>query len=91
MTNTEPASSKAEPFVTIPCSVIEYVRTLKLTGTQYAFWLYLLVLDPYGDRWIEVPSPSELAPVFKVDIRTLQRAAQRLDDADLFEFEVIPN
>jgi hypothetical protein len=48
----------------------------------------LITLDPYGDRWIDIPSPEELAALFQVDKRTIQSAAQRIMDANLFDFEV---
>ena len=85
---SQSAESGRQPFVTIPKTLIEYVRSLKLTGTQYDLWLYLYELDPYGDRWIEIPPPDEIATLLRVDPRTIQRAAQRLDDCQLFEFQI---
>jgi hypothetical protein len=75
-------------FVQIPSELIAYVRSLKLTGTQYDLWLYLYSLDPYGDRFVEIPPPKEIAEVLKVDYRTIERAAQRLVDCNLFEFQI---
>jgi DNA-binding MarR family transcriptional regulator len=48
-------------FVQIPFELINYVRSLKLSGTQYDLWLYLYSCDPYGDRFVEIPSPAEIA------------------------------
>jgi hypothetical protein len=75
-------------FIQIPSQLLQYVRSLKLTGTQYDLWLYLFQLDPYGDRFVEVPSPKEIANALQVDYRTIERAAQRLADCNLFEFEI---
>jgi hypothetical protein len=75
-------------FVQIPGELIAYVRSLKLTGTQYDLWLYLYSLDPYGDRFVEIPPPKEIAEVLSVDYRTIERAAQRLVDCNLFEFQI---
>jgi len=77
-----------EPFITIPVSLLAKIRALKLSGTQYDLWLYLYSLDPYGSRWVEIPSPAEIAQVLGVDPRTVQRSAQRLADCKLFEFEI---
>ena len=75
-------------FVQIPFELINYVRSLKLSGTQYDLWLYLYSRDPYGDRFVEIPSPAEIAVELGVNSRTIQRAAQRLQDADLFDFAI---
>lgn len=93
MTNspTDPQPSgvqKPPPFVQIPVWLIDYILTLKLTGTQHDLLLLLWKLDPYGDRWVEVPPPNELAVLLGVDARTIQRAARRLEDCDLFEVEI---
>lgn len=81
-------SGAQQPFVAIPVELVRYVRSLKLTGTQYDLWLYLYELDPFGDRWVEVPPPDEIAIILKVDPRTVERAARRLDDCKLFEFQI---
>lgn len=79
---------KPPQFVQIPKELIRYARTLKLTGTQYDLWLYLWELDPYGDRWVDIPPPVEIAALLSVDPRTVQRAARRLEDCDLFDFQI---
>jgi len=77
-----------EPFVVIPVSLIEYVRERNLSGNQYELWLYLFALDPYGDRFVEMPSPEEIAKTLKCSYRTVERAVQRLKDCDLFDFKI---
>lgn len=88
--NSPPVGTQitAPSFIQIPIELAQYVRTLKLTGTQYDLWLYLFGLDPYGDRFVEVPPPQEIATLLQVDYRTIQRAAQRLEDCHLFEFQI---
>ncbi|WP_146141218.1 hypothetical protein [Stenomitos frigidus] len=96
MTNSAPHSEgykteasgiqKPLQFVQILKDLIRYARTLKLTGTQYDRWLYLWKRGPYGDRWVDIPLPVEIAALLSVDPRTVQRAARRLEDCDLFDF-----
>lgn len=76
------------PFIQIPSNLLAYVRSCRLTGTEYALWLILYELAPTGDRYINIPSPRDLAQELRVDIRTLQRAAKRLEDLGLFTFEI---
>ncbi|MBD1821113.1 hypothetical protein H6F51_01070 [Cyanobacteria bacterium FACHB-DQ100] len=80
--------NSSSTFVQIPIELIRYIRALKLTGTQYALWLYLWEHDPYGDRWVNIPPPAKIAVYLGVDTRTIQRAARRLMDCELFDFEI---
>lgn len=75
-------------FAQIPLDLIRHVRTLKLSGAEYDLWLYLWELDPFGDRWVEIPPPSEIAKHLNVDRRTVQRASSALQEFGLFEFEI---
>ena len=75
-------------FAQIPLELIRYVRSCKLTGTQYNLWLYIYEIDPFGDRWQEIPSPAQIASEFGVNERTIERAAQRLRDLRLIDFEI---
>ncbi len=78
----------AQPtFVQIPIDLIQYARSLNLSGTQYDLWLYLWSKDPFGDRFVNIPSPEEIAAELGANKRTIQRAAQRLSDVDLFDFQ----
>ncbi len=77
-----------ERFIRLPASTVAYARTRKLSGLQYELWLYLCELDPFGDRWVDIPAPSEVATVLCCDIRTVERAARRLQDCDLFDFQI---
>lgn len=76
-------------FIQIPTSLLEEVRSrYRLTASQYRLWLLLWELDPYGGRWIKLPSPREIAQTLGYHVRTIKRAAQRLEDLKLFQFEI---
>ena len=75
-------------FIQIPIALIDYVKLRKLSGIQYTLWLYLYTLDPFGDRYVPIPSPNQIATKLGVSARTIQRAAQRLADLDLFDFNI---
>ncbi len=75
-------------FIQIPIALIDYVKLRKLSGIQYTLWLYLYKLDPFGDRYVPIPSPNAIAAELGSSARTIQRAAQRLADLDLFDFNV---
>jgi DNA-binding MarR family transcriptional regulator len=76
------------PFsVQIPSELLRYVRSRRLTGTEYSLWLYLYELAP-SQNATEIPPPDAIAKEIGVDPRTIQRAAQRLADLGLFSFEI---
>ncbi|HEY9670476.1 MAG TPA: hypothetical protein V6D11_03465 [Waterburya sp.] len=75
-------------FVQIPLELIRYVRSCKLSGNQYDLWLYFWELDPFGDRWVDIPPPAEIARILNVNERTIRRSAQRLQDLELFDFQI---
>ena len=75
-------------FIQIPIELINYVKAKKLSGLQYSLWLFLYSLDPFGDRFVPIPSPEQIASELNVCARSIQRAAQRLADLDLFDFNV---
>ena len=75
-------------FIQIPIELINYVKAKKLSGLQYSLWLFLYSLDPFGDRFVPIPSPEQIAIELNVCARSIQRAAQRLADLDLFDFNV---
>lgn len=76
------------PYLRIPRHLVTYARKLKLTPTQYNLWLFLWELDPFGDRWVSVPTPDEIAVELNVHPQTIVRAAQRLEDCKLFAFQI---
>jgi hypothetical protein len=84
----DPLGSISHKFVQIPIALLRKIRSFKLTGTQHDLWLLLCEFDPFGDRWIDVPPPSELATLLGVDARTVERAARRLQDLGLFDFQI---
>jgi len=73
--------------VQIPAGLLKFVRSRRLTGTEYALWLYLYELAPSGS-FTDIPSPHELAATLNVTSRTIERAARRLEDLNLFTFQI---
>ncbi|MDX2216859.1 MAG: hypothetical protein SFY66_26570 [Oculatellaceae cyanobacterium bins.114] len=79
---------KRHAFTQILNEVIQFACSCDLSGTQYKLWLYLCILDPYGDRWVELPTPTEIAIALGIDPVTVKRAARRLNDCGLFEIDL---
>ena len=75
------------PAIQITVELLQTVRSHGLTGTEYALWLYLYELAPSGS-FTDIPSPHELAAALNVTSRTIERAARRLQDLNLFTFQI---
>ena len=56
-------------FIQIPIELINYVKAKKLSGLQYSLWLFLYSLDPFGDRFVPIPSPEAIASELNVCAR----------------------
>jgi hypothetical protein len=76
------------PAIQLSIELIQNVRSHGLTGTEYALWLYLYELAPSGE-YTNIPAPHEVAALLNVNPRTVERAAQRLEDLNLFSFQVL--
>ncbi len=50
-------------------------------------WLYLTELDPYGDRYQELPNSKEIMTELKMSKATYFRAKARLQELELYDFQ----
>ena len=73
------ASVEANGFYQTPNSMaIKAIRS-KLTAADWALWSYLQMVDPFGDKMIELPKIPEIAEVIGVSFRQIKRSLSRLE------------
>jgi hypothetical protein len=72
--------------VQIPTELLRLVRSHRLTSAEYSFWLYLCEIAPSGD-FTDIPPPEDIARELRINPRTVERAARRLSDLNLFTFQ----
>ncbi|MES1026708.1 hypothetical protein ABN584_27850 [Gloeocapsa sp. BRSZ] len=78
-----------EGFHQVPNFMAIRAIQAKLTAADWALWSYLQMLDPYGDRMIELPKVSEIAAAIQVSDRQVRRSLARLEELELYLWEPV--
>lgn len=81
-----------DQFAALPGEKIAIAIENKLTGAEWALWAYLVWIDPRASRnkggdevWHPLPPPPQVAIRLGLDRKTVERAAKRLDELDLYK------
>ena len=61
----------------------------KLTAADWALWSYLQMVDPFGDKMIELPTIPEIAEVIGVSSRQIKRSLSHLEELSLYVWEPV--
>ncbi|MGE5658466.1 MAG: hypothetical protein ACM37W_17835 [Actinomycetota bacterium] len=69
-------------------AAIKAIRA-KLTSADWCVWSYLQMLDPYGDRLIDVPNPKEIATTVGLSEKQVKRSVHKLEEMGLWESEIL--
>lgn len=83
-TITEPEQG----FAQIAFTEIDTAIDNKLTAAEWRLWMYLMKIDRYGDKWRDLPVPTEIAVRLGMDRRTVEKAMFRLDELGLYSVRV---
>lgn len=75
-------------FLQLDDSVVEILMSDQLTKTDYRLFLYLFKLERWGDRFVELPSQSEIALCLGVCRETINQSQARLQNLGLFDFKI---
>lgn len=69
--------------------------TSKLTGSQLRLWLYLMIIDSFGDSTADgeriyhpIPSPQELAIRIGASVETVEKDMRKLKKFGLYDYRV---
>lgn len=82
-------SVEPDGFYQTPNSMTIKAIRAKLTAADWALWSYLQMIDPFGDRMIELPKIPEIAEVIGVSSRQVKRSLSRLEDLGLYSWEPV--
>ena len=74
-------------FYPLTLDVARKLREAKLTKQEMNLWLYLIELDPYGDRYQDLPPVLEIISELKMSKATYFRCKARLQELELFDFQ----
>ncbi|BAY89830.1 MULTISPECIES: hypothetical protein [unclassified Tolypothrix] len=61
----------------------------KLTAADWSLWSYLQMIEPFGDRMVELPRILEIAEAIGVSERQVKRSLAKLEDLELYRWEPV--
>ena len=82
-------SVETNGFYQTPNSMAIKAIREKLTAADWALWAYLQMIDPFGDKMIELPKIPEIAKTMKITSRQIKRSLSRLEELELYVWEPI--
>ena len=80
---------EANGFYQTPNSMTIKAIRAKLTAADWALWTYLQMIDPFGDRMIELPTIPEIAANIEISERQVKRSLKKLEDLELYYWEPV--
>lgn len=89
VSDTPMSGIEANGFYQTPNSMTIKAIRAKLTASDWALWAYLQMIDPFGDRMIELPTVSEIAANIEVSERQVKRSLKKLEDLELYYWEPV--
>jgi hypothetical protein len=75
-------------FVQVSSEAIALLYSNRLTKTDHRLYWYLAALDPWGQKFVELPSQSEIALALGVTRESVNRSAAKLQQLGLFDFQI---
>lgn len=89
VSNSSIADIDPESFYQTPSLMALKAIRAKLTAADWALWSYLQIIDPYGDRMVELPKVSEIAEVIAISERQVKRSLAKLEQLELYHWESV--
>lgn len=81
-------SSASQSFYPLTVSTLDQLYQADLSPSELRLWLYLSALDPWGDRYEELPDTLELMEKVGIKKSTFYAAIAKFQELDLFDFQV---
>jgi len=76
-------------FYQTPNSMAIKAIRAKLTAADWSLWAYLQMIEPFGDRMVELPKIPEIAEAIGVSERQVKRSLAKLEDLELYRWEPV--
>lgn len=74
-------------FYALTPEISQKLLSAKLTAAQWRLWVYLVNLDPFGDRYQDLPDMLEIMEVLNMSKSTFYAAIAKFQKLELFDFQ----
>ncbi len=81
-------SCPSQSFYPLTVSTLDQLYQADLSPSELRLWLYLSALDPWGDRYEELPDTLELMEKVGIKKSTFYAAIAKFQELNLFDFQV---
>ncbi|MCV3217577.1 hypothetical protein OGM63_29395 [Plectonema radiosum NIES-515] len=61
----------------------------KLTSADWCVWSYLQMIDPYGDRFVDIPNHKKIAEIVGLSEKSVKRSVYKLEELGFYDTEVL--
>jgi hypothetical protein len=63
------------------------LRNANLTAAEWRLWSYLVEIDPFGDRYFELPDTLSIMQVCNIKKTSFYKAMAKFQSLELFDFQ----
>lgn len=74
-------------FFKLTTDMAKEIRGIRLTAAEWRLWSFLVTLEPFGDRYIEMPDILTIMIECGMSKATAYRAIAKFQEHSLFDFE----
>ncbi|MDM3853851.1 MAG: hypothetical protein PT120_02725 [Aphanizomenon gracile PMC649.10] len=61
----------------------------KLTSADWCVWSYLQMIDPFGDRFVDIPNPQQIAEIVGLSEKSVKRSIHKLEELGFYDTQII--
>jgi biotin operon repressor len=61
----------------------------KLTSADWCVWSYLQMIDPFGDRFVDIPNHREIAEIIGLSEKSVKRSIHKLEELGFYDTQVL--
>ena len=77
-----------KPFFQLSKEAIKLLWGAKLSGNDWKVYSFLSLIDPFGDRWCELPSIKDICTLLEMSKTSFYRAIAKLKNEGIIKAEI---
>ncbi len=85
--NKQKVEQQFKPFTKLSSLAISKIFEHELCQSDIKVFLYLSIIDPFGDRWIDLPPTKTISDYLGISQSTFYRAISKLSEKEIIKIE----